>query len=302
MTGVDVSGSRIRSVKANGAHLGYLSWGDGPALILIPGLGESPHIFDHLALALSDRFHVIAYARRGTHPSEARPPYDTATLTGDLVALMDAIGVTRAHVAGWSMGGTEATALARAFSERVDRIVYLDSYDLAVPEFAELTAAVPPDALTIPAEALASADAYRTHLIARHFSAVDVAQVDAYLRAQVSPLPDGTVRRSTPPEVEAALGATIRSDRRRYEEVRAPALAIFARSAARIPGAAARDQDRYVRALDTFRSAAIGRMRRELSDIDMLTVPGTHKSFFFESHAEVVNAMRRFLGSGRSDA
>ena len=302
MIGVGASASRSRSVKVNGVQIGYLSWGEGPALILIPGLGENPHIFDQLALALGDRFRVIAYARRGTHPSEARPPYDAATLTGDLVALMDAIGVARAHVAGWSMGGTEATSLATAFPGRVDRIVYLDSYDLSVPEYAELTAAVPPDVLKVPAEAFASADAYRSHVIARHFYSVDVAQVDTYLRAQVSPLPDGTVRRSTPPEVEAALGATIRADRRRYKEVRAPALAIFAGWAARIPGADQGHQDRYVRALETFRSAAVGRMRRELTNVDMATVPGTHKSFFFESHVEVVGAMRRHLGAQSSDA
>lgn len=285
-------------MSVNGVRLAYREWaGDGPLLILIPGLGESPHVFDDLAPAFSDRFRVIAYARRGTHPSEARPPYDAPTLRDDLSALMAGIGVSRADVAGWSMGGTEATALAAAFPERVDRIVYLDSFDLAVPEFDELTSAAPPGAFTIPSEVLASADAYRTYMLARHFSRVDPVRVDAYLRAQFTTQSDGRSQRGTPPNVEDALGATMRSGRRPYQDVRSPALAIFARSTARLPGVDASHQERYARALDRFRSAAIARMRGELPEVEVLTVAGTHKGFFFESRTEVVAAMRRFLGA-----
>src|SRR5262245_54608551 len=59
-------------VEVNGVRLNVLDWGgNGPPLILIHGLGDSPHVFDDLASFLCDRYHVIAYARRGHGQSEA---------------------------------------------------------------------------------------------------------------------------------------------------------------------------------------------------------------------------------------
>jgi pimeloyl-ACP methyl ester carboxylesterase len=72
-------------VTVNGVRLNYLDWGgSGPALMLIHGGGDNPQIFDDLAPAFTDRFRVVAYARRGHGQSEAKGPYDTATLTEDL--------------------------------------------------------------------------------------------------------------------------------------------------------------------------------------------------------------------------
>ena len=80
-------------VTANGIRLHYLDWGgSGPMLILIHGYGANPHLFDDLAPAFTDRFRVVAYARRGHPQSDAKGPYDTATLTEDLRGLMDALG------------------------------------------------------------------------------------------------------------------------------------------------------------------------------------------------------------------
>src|ERR1700730_16949736 len=62
----DTSPHKSGFVTANGVRLNYLDWGgSGPALILVHGLGDNPHHFDDLALAFTDRFRVVAYARRG---------------------------------------------------------------------------------------------------------------------------------------------------------------------------------------------------------------------------------------------
>src|SRR5271165_6426931 len=92
---ISACGPKVKSgiVNANGVRLNYLDWGgSGPPLILIHGLGDNPHIFDDLAPAFTDRFRVVAYARRGHGQSEAKAPYDTATLTEDLRGLMDGLG------------------------------------------------------------------------------------------------------------------------------------------------------------------------------------------------------------------
>ena len=63
---VDPAPHKSGFVDANGIKMHYLDWGgDGPALILIHGFGDSPHIFDDLASAFCDEFRVIAYTRRG---------------------------------------------------------------------------------------------------------------------------------------------------------------------------------------------------------------------------------------------
>jgi len=89
----DTAAHKSRFITANGVRLHYLDWGGaGPVLILIHGYGDNPHIFDDFAPAFTDRFRVIAYARRGHGQSEAKEPYDTATLTEDLRGVMDGFG------------------------------------------------------------------------------------------------------------------------------------------------------------------------------------------------------------------
>ena len=106
-----------RFVEANGVRLHVLDWGGtGPALILIHGYGDSPHVFDDIAPALTDQFHVVAYARRGHGKSSGAESYSNAALAGDLIAVMDSLGIAKASLAGWSMGGNEITAAAGTLS------------------------------------------------------------------------------------------------------------------------------------------------------------------------------------------
>ena len=145
-------------VISNGVRLHYLDWGgSGPPLILIHGYGDNPHAFDDLAPAFTDRFRVVAYARRGHGQSDAKGPFDTATLTEDLRGLMDGLGIAKAHLAGWSMGGNEITAMAGTYPKRVGRIVYLEAaYDWGDPAFAAAFKAIPPSLMAPPAGAMAS--------------------------------------------------------------------------------------------------------------------------------------------------
>ena len=83
-----------RWVQANGARLNVMDWGgSGPALILIHGYGDSPHVFDDLAPAFTDRFHVVAYARRGHGKSSAGDSFSNATLAADLITVLDSLGL-----------------------------------------------------------------------------------------------------------------------------------------------------------------------------------------------------------------
>lgn len=301
----DPASHRERLVVVNGVRLECLDWGGrGPALILIHGLGDNPHVFDDLAGAFTDRFHVIAYARRGHGRSDTKAPYDTATLTEDLRGLMDALGIPKAHLVGWSMGGNEITAMAVKYPERVARLVYLDAgYDWSDPDFKAAHNAVPASLLAMPAGATASLDAYRLHQKAVEFSALDdMARVEAYLREGLDIEADGSVKPRMPQAVEDALFASLWANPKiDYRSVRAPALAFYAavtfdpQLPASHRGADARAWE--LRYMSPFREKSIERLRRELAHVRIVRIAGTHGSFFLTSRTPVVRAMRRFLGA-----
>jgi pimeloyl-ACP methyl ester carboxylesterase len=288
-------------VTANGIRLHYLDWGgSGPALTLIHGFAANPHTFDDLAPAFTDRFRVIAYARRGAGRSDAKEPYDTATLTEDLRGLMDALGIAKAHLAGWSMGGNEITAMASTHPERVDHIVYLEgAYDWADPAFVAALKSYPID-MTTPASAMMSLDAYRAYMRTVLFPGVsDASRFEAFIRDQVVIQPDGTVQQRMSDSVYQAIFTTLLTERRDYTKVRLPTLAIYAETMldTRYGDSAQRakifawEQNHMA----PFRAASIERVRRELPDVQIVNVPGTHNDFVFTSREQVVSAMQRFL-------
>lgn len=289
-------------VTANGIRINYLDWGgSGPALILIHGLADNPHVFDDLAPAFTDRYRVVSYARRGHGESEAKPPYDVATLTEDLRVLMDSLGIAKASLVGWSMGGDEVTAMASAHPERVDRIVYIEgAYDWSDSAFVAAFKVLPYD-LNPPAGALTSLDAFRAYEKTDWLPAVsDGSRYEAYVRDLVAVQPNGSVQLRMSDSVGQAVFAVAFAYRRDYSKIHAPALAIFAQTFlnVRVGDSAQRAktlawEQRY---MAPFRAATIERVRRELPGIEIVNVPGTHTDFIFVSRDSVVAAMRRFLG------
>ena len=289
-------------VTANSIRLHYLDWaGSGPALILIHGYQENPHIFDDLASAFTPRFRVVAYARRGHGQSEVKGPYDTATLAEDLRGLMDGLSIAKADLAGWSMGGNEVTAMAGTHPERVGRIVYLDAaYDWNDPAFANAFKNLPAAYRNLPSSAMASLDAWRAFEHGLWFPAMrDISGLEAYIRGTVVIQPDGTVRPAMSDSTAQALATTLFSDRRDYTKVRCPALAIYAETLLHVhrgdsaQGAANLAWEQKYMA--PFRDASVERVQRELTNIEIVNVPGTHMDFLFTSREQVVGAMRRFL-------
>jgi pimeloyl-ACP methyl ester carboxylesterase len=293
--------------NAYGIRLHYLDWGGlGPVLILIHGGLDNAHIFDDLAPAFSDHFRVIAYDLRGHGHSDAKGPFDTTTRTEDLRGLMDSLGIAKAHLAGWSLGGNDITAMAGVHPERVESIVYLEgAYDWASPALADAFRSVPIDILA-PASTLKSLDAYRAYQKTIWFAAVgDMNRVGAYVRDLVVIQPDGTVRPRMTDSVTQEVLRTTLTDQRDYTRVRTPALAIYADTFFDVrngdPAQRAKNLDWEQEYLAPFRAASIERVRRELPSVEIVKVPGTHKDFVFTSREQVVGAMQRFLGGTEKD-
>jgi 3-oxoadipate enol-lactonase len=102
------------TLKVNGAEIHYESHGGGPETVVFAhGLLWSGRMFDDQVNALKNRYRCITFDFRGQGQSEVtRSGYDIETLTGDAVALIEALEISPCHFAGLSMGGIVGLRLA----------------------------------------------------------------------------------------------------------------------------------------------------------------------------------------------
>lgn len=99
---------------------------DAPVLVLSGSLGSTLRMWDPQVAALSEEYRVVRYDTRGHGSSPVPPgPYSVADLGYDVLALLDLLGVQRAHFAGISLGGMTGMWLAANAPERVDRLALL---------------------------------------------------------------------------------------------------------------------------------------------------------------------------------
>ena len=100
--------------------------GSGPAVVLSNSLGSTHRMWDAQIAELEQHFTVVRYDTRG-HGGSPVPdgPYTVDDLVDDVVALLDRLGIERAHIVGLSLGGMTAMRLAARNPERVDRMVLL---------------------------------------------------------------------------------------------------------------------------------------------------------------------------------
>lgn len=97
---------------------------EAPVVVLSHSLGADLSMWDPQARALAGRWRVLRYDGRGHGRTTVAPgPYTIETLAHDVLALMDALGVPRAHFCGLSMGGMIGMWLGARARERIDRLV-----------------------------------------------------------------------------------------------------------------------------------------------------------------------------------
>ena len=116
-----------RHTEVDGRRLAWRALGNGPPLLLINGYAATAADWDPGFLAgLTAAFDVIAPDNRGVGGSDLGDEEVTvAAMAADCEALLDAAGVERAAVAGWSMGGFVAQALAARAPQRVDGLALI---------------------------------------------------------------------------------------------------------------------------------------------------------------------------------
>jgi pimeloyl-ACP methyl ester carboxylesterase len=114
----------LRARTADGTELAATVSGDGPPLLMIPGLGASRRVYASLLPLLTPRLRVVVFDPRGVGESGYTPgPYSMAQLAADAASVLDAAGLEVAAVWGASMGGMVAQHLALLHPERVSRLL-----------------------------------------------------------------------------------------------------------------------------------------------------------------------------------
>ena len=108
----------------------YIEKGQGEPLILLHGNGENCDYFAGQMDAFAQHFHVYALDTRG-HGKTPRgdAPFSIRQFADDLLGFMDAHGIDKAHILGFSDGGNIAMIFAMKYPERVDKLI-LDGANL----------------------------------------------------------------------------------------------------------------------------------------------------------------------------
>ena len=122
----------MRSGVAGGLHY-EVHEGPRPesaTVILSAGLGGSGAFWAPQMAALTPRFRVVLYDHRGTARSvrTLTDPHSVDAMADDIVAVMDALDLTRASVVGHAAGGLAGLSMALRHPERLDRLVVVNGW------------------------------------------------------------------------------------------------------------------------------------------------------------------------------
>ena len=122
-------------VKANGVEIYVEQVGQGPDVLLIGGLGDTVESWQFQLDGLAHRYRLTAFDNRGAgRTAMPKGPVDVETMADDAAAVVRALGIGSAHVAGFSGGSIIAQELALRNPELVRSLVLqstwaaMDSY------------------------------------------------------------------------------------------------------------------------------------------------------------------------------
>jgi len=293
-------------LTVNGVRLQALDWGgNGPTMILLAGFANTPHFFNSLAGAFTDRFHVLGLTRRAHGESEQPDSgYDLETLTADIIALMDAKDIDKATVVGHSFAGMEMTTLAANYPDRLDKLVFLDALYEYADSDVELFGSDPLPAATPPPESFASVADYCEDLVNRYvtYRPLRSPRWDELWGLTLKQREDGRFVEIIRPETAGQLFKAMGGYHADLTTIRCPTLAIFATQTAAwsMPENASQELQQDVtdfieRLNRDYRNRNIERARNEVPNVNVVVYEDTSHYCFLDREADVIAAMKSFL-------
>src|SRR5271155_5267218 len=116
-------------IDVNGLSLSVIDQGNGPAILFVHGLGGYKENWEENLGHFAANHRTIAIDLPGFGHSDkpADLPYGIEFFADTLCAVLDRLGIDRAHWVGNSMGGHVATFATLKYPARVDRLVLVDA-------------------------------------------------------------------------------------------------------------------------------------------------------------------------------
>jgi 3-oxoadipate enol-lactonase len=111
------------------AQIHYHVHGTGEPVLLIAGLASDLYTWKKALPELANHHQVIVFDNRGSGLTETSPAeFTIATLSDDAAGLLEVLGIRKAHVVGWSMGGNVAQEFALRHPEKLGALVLMSTY------------------------------------------------------------------------------------------------------------------------------------------------------------------------------
>jgi pimeloyl-ACP methyl ester carboxylesterase len=117
--------AEVERVPVGDINISYKVLGQGDPIVLIMGSGSTMDTWDPRFLDnLSSKYKVIIFDNRGMGNTTAPSGnFSIAQFANDTAGLIEALGIEKAHIMGWSMGSFVAQELAIRYPERVNKII-----------------------------------------------------------------------------------------------------------------------------------------------------------------------------------
>jgi aminoacrylate hydrolase len=129
----------VPKLSIGDAEIFYESTGEGEPLLLVPGLGGQGSFWAQQVKDFARDFRVIVHDHRGTGAStHSRIRYSVEQMAGDVLRLMDGLGIESAHFAGHSTGGAIGQVIAQDHPQRLKSLVLSATWAGQDPYFRRL--------------------------------------------------------------------------------------------------------------------------------------------------------------------
>lgn len=120
----------MEKIRANGIDFYYEKHGKGEPLFLISGFTNHLGMWRKIFPKLKDFFEVILFDNRGSGQTTATPPpYTIELLASDVIALMDALNIEKAHMLGFSMGSAIIQTVGLNYPDRISKGVLVAPFN-----------------------------------------------------------------------------------------------------------------------------------------------------------------------------
>jgi pimeloyl-ACP methyl ester carboxylesterase len=124
--------ANIVAEASDGVIVGARHSGErGPAIVFVHGVGSTAAAWDPQLVALEDAYRSYAIQLRGNGGFGSVPPPEKITRAGyarDVLAILDASGIARAHFVGCSLGGVVGFELWETAPERIASLTFVGSF------------------------------------------------------------------------------------------------------------------------------------------------------------------------------